>query len=770
VDEKNIIIPHCCSGDPTHDGIVAERNVPGKRSKTIKGKGSGSSWWTQLFMIYLFGMIGGLLASTAKEETIKLAFNQKVPYCADCYRGLRRSLVIRNILMVVTVISIFSLCSFSTLGVWFTAQLVGLVSLVGLVVFHYIQKRSQTMRILDFDPTMHGKQLNLRFANAAYADLFGLENHLVSLNSFSVHLRLTAAEQLGKIGNDRAILPLVKALNDQDDSVRQAATQSLLQLDASQAKEALIESLQNPTLKTRLAAITVLKRWSDDEQVVVNLIKALEGDESPKVRLAVVDALAESGETTVPALITALQDGDKDVRLQAVLSLQALTAVQAVPALIEILRDDFPEVRRADAEALGSLHDLAAIDPLTQVLQDDDVHVREAAAHALMDLAPDQPHVQASFALIHGEKQERVEATKTLAKLKDLRTVPVLLCAFYDVEAEVRQSAAIALLHFGAELALAPLQTALTHVEPAIRVLAAESLGQLADDRAEEALLDALGDEDTVVRQQAAVALIHASSPAFRPIAEMVKTAVIGSSTARQEAVKQLVALGDTRVKGFLTRLLIDDEDLDVRVVAAREVPALGVQATDLLIQALNTSDGEAATAVLVILADKVVEPLIEAVKQGNSATQGAVITILSQIEDERVEAILVEILQEDRVETAVKLTALNALGELVDKPHLVLPVVNLLWKRNYRIQEVAVQKLGRSANSLAARSLVKALDDFSIRKITCAAIQEMGDLAYEALLERYENESQNGMRNLIGDLLGDKKPASGMGRLFGRR
>lgn len=370
--------------------------------------------------------------------------------------------------------------------------------------------------------------------------------------------------------------------------------------------------------------------------------------------------------------------------------------------------------------------------------------------------------------MINGEEKARVKATDTLAELLDPRAVPALERSLYQSE-QVRLAAANALIQFGPDLAFAPLMAALTSSENNVRAIAAESLGKLADPRTEGPLLQALLDPSPDVRRHAAIALTTACTPAFHPAAEAIRTIVTGPPDARGAAVQQLVADGDQRIKDLLTWMLNHEEDAHLRTDIARALPTFGVDATDLLIQNLITPHAEKASQVLVALDRDAVDPLATAVKTGSDRIREAAIHVLGQIEDGRIEPILVAVLADAESSMAVKTAALSALGDIVDKPHLIPTVAQLLKDDNHRVKKDAAYKLGRSQNQLAIVPLMAALDDWAIRLQAKDALAQLGDLACDALLKQYETEKNKEIRLILGDLLGDKKPRK-MGKLFGRR
>ena len=118
--------------------------------------------------------------------------------------------------------------------------------------------------------------------------------------------------------------------------------------------EKLIKKLKvkNPCAR-RISASELGLIGSKD--AVPSLIKALQQDQDPEVRVSAAEALGQIGlEDAVPALIKALQDEDIDVRLNAARALERM-GKDAVPALVQALQDEDTSVRRDAAKVLGFL-------------------------------------------------------------------------------------------------------------------------------------------------------------------------------------------------------------------------------------------------------------------------------------------------------------------------------------------------------------------------------------------------------------------------------
>lgn len=90
----------------------------------------------------------------------------------------------------------------------------------------------------------------------------------------NVKLKINVITTLGGIGDRRAVLPLIAALNDPDDNVKISAISALAQIRDQQAVEPLIEMINKSSKELRQHLVTALVMIG--EQSVMPLISALE--------------------------------------------------------------------------------------------------------------------------------------------------------------------------------------------------------------------------------------------------------------------------------------------------------------------------------------------------------------------------------------------------------------------------------------------------------------------------------------------------------------
>lgn len=183
----------------------------------------------------------------------------------------------------------------------------------------------------------------------------GVPTLIKGLSDPDPYVREICAQGLGYIGDERAALPLAKALSDKEASVRRRAAAALATVPAKAAQPALERAaIKDPDPDVRRYAVEALG-WIEDSSVVPTLIAATR-DPSERVRRY---AAAELGRRKAPesleALLALAQDPSPDVRWQAVVAVGELRDKRAVDLLVRALDDPAPQVANAAERALQRL-------------------------------------------------------------------------------------------------------------------------------------------------------------------------------------------------------------------------------------------------------------------------------------------------------------------------------------------------------------------------------------------------------------------------------
>lgn len=196
--------------------------------------------------------------------------------------------------------------------------------------------------------------------------------------------RRVAAEHLGKLGDARAIEPLIHASGRGGGERAKSAAITALARIGKPAIPLLVETiLHDRKSKFRRASAAAALGLIGDGTTIPHLLKATK-DPSIDVRLHAVVALARTRDSAaIPYLIKALSDESGGVRIQAASALGLVRSRKAVGPLIKALRDEKWYVRQHAARSLGLIGDKRATGPLSSSLMDPRPAVAADARQAL---------------------------------------------------------------------------------------------------------------------------------------------------------------------------------------------------------------------------------------------------------------------------------------------------------------------------------------------------------------------------------------------------
>lgn len=180
----------------------------------------------------------------------------------------------------------------------------------------------------------------------------GAYNGLVTLiNSSNPETREMGARGLGMLSDERAVLMLIKSVNDESANVRKASVGALSSFKKPEVKEALKVALMDGEPGVRVAAVQAVAGIGGNGAVAE--LSPLLSDPEPWVRSQTIEVLGEiGGKGMVKVVIAALDDPNPIVRVSAIRSLGKLKVKSSATALKEFLArtDDgelMDEVERA---------------------------------------------------------------------------------------------------------------------------------------------------------------------------------------------------------------------------------------------------------------------------------------------------------------------------------------------------------------------------------------------------------------------------------------
>ncbi len=236
--------------------------------------------------------------------------------------------------------------------------------------------------------------------------------------------------------------------------------------------ESLVAQLASPDVRQRSQAVLQLQPGTaNDSHAIAELVRVLCTDDDLNVREDATWTLARHGKNAVAALLHEINHPDSQVRHHLVHALGKIGDVQAVSALILATQDTDPAVRLKSVYALGQIGEAQAIDALITSLNDPIQNVSWTAREALESLGkPALPHL--IQALTQESTQVRELAANLLGDLADESAVDPLIAALETDAWHVRFAIVEALGNIGDVRALPIIEQMKNDPHPPVRAIA----------------------------------------------------------------------------------------------------------------------------------------------------------------------------------------------------------------------------------------------------------------------------------------------------------
>lgn len=203
-------------------------------------------------------------------------------------------------------------------------------------------------------------------------------------------MRTDACWNLGRLGIQRAIDPLIERLEERNPTVRVAAIVALSNLRALRAVIPIINTLERYAGWSDMRACMALQKIGPE--IIPQMEAMLRSENLSRAALkACLQIIGQLNITESPTIIRELaQHQEIEIRINAIRALSRVdTAEQSVGLCINALSDNAWAVRAIAAQSLGLLGDRRAIPSLEDSMKDGQYWVRHHAAEALARLGRD---------------------------------------------------------------------------------------------------------------------------------------------------------------------------------------------------------------------------------------------------------------------------------------------------------------------------------------------------------------------------------------------
>ena len=245
----------------------------------------------------------------------------------------------------------------------------------------------------------------------------------------------------------------------------------------------------------------------------------------------------------IAELINQLRDPDTEMCVEAVRTLGQLRAIESKDALLALFKDKRSVVRTAAVLSLGLLGDPDCIEPIKTMAGDPETSVRINVVNALSYFDDERSFAALQGLLADADASVRGEAARALTSYGDIRANEAIVPLLHDESWMVRVMALQYLHTCGLSEQQEELIAMTRDSSANIRELA---LSLLKDNLPLQTIVDALQDQDSIVREAAAEILAkQQNAQALEILLAMAASAQDGE---RIRAVIALSAYSDQRV------------------------------------------------------------------------------------------------------------------------------------------------------------------------------------------------------------------------------
>ncbi len=514
------------------------------------------------------------------------------------------------------------------------------------------------------------------------------EQHLLrALNDPDPNVKQAAAKELGQGGSLKAVPILIDWLGSIDPKQKQVAVGALGDIGGDEATMAITRSLNDADDAVRQQAVKALGAIGrrGNSSVVIGLIARLD-DPKADVRIAAISQLEELGDRrAVIPLVARFSDTSIEPRKAAVRAVGRLGDRSAVHALIRLMNDPAEDVRTAAVGSLGSLGAVEAIDALTEQLGTGSDTFRQKVAYSLGLIAGTPGAGKAGEDAMRTLVSNLAQPTQRNASREALRVagkaaVPALVLHLQG-RLPGDPATAVQLLAEDADpRATATLAAELERGRVAVPIVL-RALGATGDPAALVPVLRALGSKDAAIRVAAMESLRPLIGSDARAGDVLIEHLADEDLEIRVLAAEYLGLLKVSVAIGKLTSLAGPGNPTRLRRAAIDALGEIGKpDATAALLTVLKEGPGElhasAATALSYIADPAAIAPLVALAQSDRSSTRHQVVRALGATlrskPDPAARKVLRELANEGSIKVSLAaITGLAAARDLADAPFL---------------------------------------------------------------------------------------------------
>ena len=404
-------------------------------------------------------------------------------------------------------------------------------------------------------------------------------------------LSVAVASALARLGDPRAFEPLLALLGDKDVAVRQAIVGALNSIGHPDMASRICPLLREPDALVRESAVKIAGYFG--YATCVDCVVARCADEDEAVRAAAIEHLPYFDDGRALQIFASVLDKDTP-RVRAAAA-KALGSVAGAPALLLLRKatgDADAWVRYFAASSMGHQGDGSALDILRRLATTDPApHVRIAAIEAIGRIGGDSA-LEILSPLIADETEVGLAAIRASGSISSEPAVSALREALRSRDAPRRSAAVDAIAACSGTEAIELLQwTASSDEDSTVVQAALNGLGTIANRNtaasaaAVAALVALLSDP---ARRTDAIEVAGRLAPSAIPV--LAESLATDDPPVRRGVVEALGRLSHTVASAYLQRALSDADDV-VRREAVRALSRLGTRGLTRRFAAMSETD-----------------------------------------------------------------------------------------------------------------------------------------------------------------------------------
>ncbi|WP_048151546.1 HEAT repeat domain-containing protein [Methanolacinia paynteri] len=549
--------------------------------------------------------------------------------------------------------------------------------------------------------------------------------------------RKKVAQTLKKINSDDAAKPLTVLANDSDAGVRHAAIEAIGEIKDPRLLPYLVKALDDEDPSVRVEASWSLEKsgWkpaNNNEKARFLMVKERWAD------------LVQMRENAVPTLVTGLCNQNPAIRIKCTEVLRAMGSI-GYAAINDAMKSSDPVLKKAAIEAASRIKEKDSLSaekkktPHKEEKESKDESLEEQLKRQKASMAPKDTKAEEGW-------MRKLQACGIEGERK------IKLAKALSDKNEVVRSAAIENLKQSGIITTDCLLYLLLDKKDNVRVAAIESLGDLKSTKAAPYIAKTLADKNLNVRMASAHSLGLIQEP--KSIPSLIRCFSDPNRELRKEAASAVSKMGNSSLP-YIKKSL-ESSDLDARITALESLGKIADPlAISLAVRMLNDSEYDVRSTAVVTLrnmSDQMFNALMDEARrlrvQGNVIEKNGIIVVLAGIEDLRAREVLaeftadsnenvrnkaLELLGGEAVTATVKTPAGTAPGKAGDD---INKLISELKSGDVMVQMGAVEKISMLGDK-AIKPLINSIDDKNpeFQNLVAEILTGMGDPAVKSMI-----------------------------------